>query len=346
MTTLKADLQVRIGAHTVTASFAAQGGEVLAVVGPNGSGKTTLLRALAGLLPAAGSLTLDGVESLRLPPAARRIGWVPQAGVLLPRLTARDNVAYGPRARGVSKARARTQAEGWLERLGVLDLADRRPGELSGGQAQRVALARALATDPALMLLDEPLAALDATTRDDVRRLLRAVLVDGEAPALVVTHDPVDALALADRVLVLEDGVLVQDAPTAEVVLRPRSSWVAGLLWLNAWRGTATADGLAVDGGGHVTAAEPLPPGTEALALLAPAAVALHRTPPEGSPRTVFRGDVVETRTLGGRVRVVVASTPPVTAEVTVAAAAELDLADGGPVWATAKATEVRLVAR
>ena len=346
MTALLADLQVQVGQHLVTASLAARAGEVLALVGPNGSGKTTLLRALAGLLPAAGSLTLAGRSVLHLGPADRHIGWVPQGGVLLPRMTARDNVAYGPRSRGVSLARARTQAEGWLERLGALELADRTPDQLSGGQAQRVCLARALATDPALLLLDEPLAALDATTRDDVRRLLRSVLADGTAPAVVVTHDPVDALVLADRVLVLEDGVLVQDAPTAEVALRPRSPWVAGLLGLNAWRGTATTDGLAVDGGGQVTAAEPLPWGTEALALVAPAAVALYRDEPSGSPRTVFSGDILETRTLGGRVRVVVASTPVVIAEVTVAAAAELRLADGGRVWATAKATEVRLVAR
>ena len=341
---MRADLHVRVGTHHVGAAFCAEPGEVLALVGPNGAGKTTLLRALAGLLPATGSLTLAGREVLALPPEARGVGWVPQAGVLLAHLSARDNVAYGPRARGTSRRAARVLAQGWLDRLGVGELGDRRPAGLSGGEAQRVALARALATDPALVLLDEPLAALDATTRDDVRRLLRGVLAGGTAPAVVVTHDPVDALALADRVLVLEDGRLVQDAATAEVVLRPRSTWVAGLLGLNAWRGTADSEGLVVDGGGHISAAEPLPAGTAALALVAPAAIALHRAPPEGSPRTVLVGEIVETRTLGGRVRVVVASVPSVVAEVTVASAAALHLSGGGRVWATAKATEVQLV--
>ena len=149
---------------------------------------------------------------------------------------------------------------------------------------------------------------------------------------------------LADRIVVLEDGAVVQDAPAREVARAPRSTWVAGLLGLNAWRGTSDATGLAVDGGGHVTVAEPLPAGLDALALADPAAVALHRSLPAGSPRTVLAGAVEETTALGGRVRVRVAGVPPVLAEVTAAAAAELALADGGPVWATVKATEVRLV--
>ncbi|MCW2776881.1 MAG: molybdate transporter, inner rane subunit, partial [Frankiales bacterium] len=221
-----------------------------------------------------------------------------------------------------------------------------RPGQLSGGQAQRVALARALAGEPALVLLDEPLAALDATTRDDVRRLLRRTLAGGPAPVVVVTHDPVDALVLADRVVVLEQGRVVQDGPAAEVAASPRSAWAAGLLGLNAWTGTADDRGLQVDGGGHVAAAEPLPAGTPALALASPASVALHRTLPGGSPRTVLSGPVREATSLGTRVRVVVGSTPPVVAEVTVAAAAALDLAAGGVVHAALKATEVRLLAR
>ncbi len=271
---------------------------------------------------------------------------MPQAGLLFPHLSALDNAAYGPRCRGVGRREARAAARGWLDRLGVGDLAGARPAALSGGQASRVALARALAVDPALVLLDEPLAALDAATREDVRRLLRTELSGGPAPAVVVTHDPVDALVLADRVVVLEAGRVVQDGPTAEVAAAPRSAWAAGLLGLNAWSGTAVAGGLDVDGGGHVAAAEGLPAGTAALALAAPAAVALHRRPPEGSPRTVLSGPVRATTALGSRVRVEVASTPPVVAEVTVPAAAALDLASGGTVWASVKATEVRLVAR
>ncbi len=342
---MRADLTAHAGSFRVRARLDAAPGEVVALVGPNGAGKSTLLRALAGLAPATGTLELAGTDVLALPSERRGTGWVPQAGLLFPHLTALDNAAYGLRAAGRPRREARERARDWLVRLGVGEQADRRPAGLSGGQAARVALARALAAGPRLVLLDEPLAALDAATRDDVRRLLRRTLAGGPAPVVVVTHDPVDAVVLADRIVVLEAGAVVQDAPAAAVAAAPRSAWVAGLLGQNAWRGTADATGLSADGGGHVTAAEPLPPGTPALALADPAAVALHRAAPAGSPRTVLVGPVEETTSLGGRVRVRVASTPPVLAEVTAAAAAELGLADGGRVWATVKATEVRLVA-
>ncbi len=342
---MRADLVVTAGSFSVTARLSGVPGEVIALVGPNGAGKSTLLRGLAGLAPARGTIEVDGHELSRQPPEARGIGWVPQAGLLFPHLSALDNTAYGLRARGASRTRARQQAQQWLDRLAVGHLADRRPAQLSGGQAQRVALARALVGDPALVLLDEPLGALDASTRDDVRRTLRAVLTASRATAIVVTHDPVDAVALADRMLVLEAGRQLQLGSVAEVTAAPRSPWVAELLGQNAWRGTTSPDGLTVTDGGVVHAADPLTPGVPALALAWPGAVALHREPPTGSPRNVLVGEVVEASALGSRVRVRVASTPAVTAEVTAAAAAELRLADGGPVWATFKATEVRLVA-
>ena len=328
----------------VTADLHVQPGEVVAVVGPNGAGKTSLLRALAGLLPATGTVELDGRDVHPLAVHARGVGWVPQAGSLFAHLSARDNAAYGLRAAGVPRSRARGQGQEWLDRLGVGELGSRRPRQLSGGQAARVALARALAPGPRLVLLDEPLAALDSQTRDDVRRLLRATLSGGPAPALVVTHDVVDVVALADRVLVLEDGGVVQVGTAAEVTSTPRSPWVARLLGLNAWLGTTVGSGLLVDGF-VLASAEPLVAGLSAVALAAPGAVTLHRQPPEGSARTVLAGDVGEVRALGGRVRVVVRSIPEVVAEVTPGAAAELALAAGGRVWATLKATEVRLVA-
>ena len=334
----------------VRAALTADPGEVVAVVGPNGAGKTSLLRALAGLLPATGPVELAGRDVGALPAHARGIGWVPQAPSLFPWLSARDNAAYALRARGVGRAVARDRAQDWLDRLGMGHLGDTRPAALSGGQVARVALARALAGDPDLLLLDEPLAALDSFTRDDVRRLLRTTVAGGRAPALVVTHDPVDVVALADRLVVLEQGRVVQDGSPAEVAAAPRSAWVAGLLGQNAWRGVADGTGVLVGRNqasgarGHVTAAEPLPAGTPALALGEPSAVTLHRSRPRGSARTVLHGPVGEVRALGGRVRVVVVSNPPVTAEVTVAAAADLRLADGGEVWAAVKATEVRLV--
>ena len=330
-------------ADRLDASVAAEAGEVVALVGPNGAGKSTLLGALAGTVPASGTLVVDGVELLPRPPEQRPVGWVPQAGLLFPHLTAAGNVAYGLRARGRGRATAHATALAWLERFGVGPLATARAGSLSGGEAARVALARALAVEPRLLLLDEPLAALDVATRTDVRRLLRATLAGSDAVTLLVTHDPVDAVAVADRVVVLEQGRVVQDAPVNDVLTAPRSAWVAELIGLNAWRGTVRHGMVQVAGGGRVVAADS-GAGREVLALVAPSAVALHRAEPEGSPRNVLVGPVTSTTFLAERVRVTVATTPPVTAEVTAAAAAELHLADGGDVWAAFKATEVRLV--
>src|SRR4051812_26121435 len=328
----------------ITADLHAEPGEVLAIVGPNGAGKSTLLRALAGLQPATGSIMLGDRDVITLPAHERGIGWVPQDRMLFDRKSALNNAAYGLVCRGVRRRKARRTALQWLERLGVGHVAGKRPRELSGGQAARVALARALAPSPALLLLDEPLAALDAGTRDDVRRVLRETLTAGQAATLVVTHDVVDVVSLADRVIVLEGGRLMQDASPAEVATAPQTPWVAGLLGQNAWRGTTDDTGLLVAGGGHVSAAEPGRAGQAALALVEPAAVTLHRRQPEGSARTVIEGEVAELRALGGRVRVVVRGRPDVTAEITAAAAAELRLAEGGHVYASIKATEVRIV--
>ncbi len=349
-------MRASITSALVHADLVAEPGEVVVVVGPNGAGKTSLLRALAGLLPSTGTVELAGRDVSAMPLHARGIGWVPQAPSLFAHLSARDNAGFALRAGGMSRRAARKAADEWLGRLGIGHLGDFRPGALSGGQVARVALARALAADPALVLLDEPLAALDTATGDDVRRLLRSTLAGGRAPVLVVTHDPVDVVALADSVLVLENGAVVQHASPAEVAVRPRNVWVAGLLGQNAWRGVADETGLRTasrgsaghstgHSTGHIAAAETLPAGTPALALCEPASVTLHRLRPSGSARTVLAGRVGELRSLGGRVRVVVHSDPQVIAEVTVGAATELGLADGGQVWAAVKATEVRLVA-
>ncbi|MGD9482779.1 ABC transporter permease [Streptomyces sp. TRM70308] len=322
-------------------------GTTIAVVGPNGAGKTTLLRALLGLTDrAAARVRLGDAEVGGRAPHRRGIAWVPQDGALFPHLSALANTAYGLRTRGVPRAEARAQARRWLDRLDVGHLAHRRPAQLSGGQAQRVALARALAARPRLLLLDEPLAALDQTTRARVRHLLRRHLDGFGGVCLLVTHDPVEAVALADRVLVLEDGRALQDAAPAEVTRHPRSPWVARMLGRNAWAGTGTATGLVTPGGTVVTAAEPLPPGTEALAVIAPEAVALHRVPPTGSPRNAWAGTVREISAAAGRLRVLVTfdTAPDLVAEITPAAAAELGLRDGSPVHVGVKATEVTLV--
>ncbi|WP_329393428.1 ABC transporter permease [Streptomyces lydicus] len=325
----------------------AEPGTTLAVVGPNGAGKTTLLRALLGLTPRSRAvLRLGDTDVTPLPPHRRGVAWVPQDGALFPHLTALANTAYGLRAHGTPRAEARRTAQQWLDRLGVGHLAHRRPAQLSGGQAQRVALARALAARPRLLLLDEPLAALDQTTRAHVRHTLRGHLADFGGVCLIVTHDPVEAVSLADRVLVLDGGHLLQDAPPAEVTRHPRSPWVARMLGRNAWPGTATDDGLALDGGGRLVVADLLPDGARALAVIAPEAVSVHLDKPAGSPRNVWPGTVREITSAGSRLRVLVTSpgAPDLVAEITPSAALELGLADGVPVWTSVKATEVSLV--
>ncbi|MCI3223268.1 ABC transporter permease [Streptomyces sp. NP-1717] len=326
----------------------AEPGTTIAVVGPNGAGKTTLLRALLGLTTRAhAGLRLGALDVTALPPHRRGVAWVPQDGALFPHLSALSNTAYGLRAQGVTRAEARRTAQLWLDRLDVGHLAHRRPAQVSGGQAQRVALARALATSPRLLLLDEPLAALDQTTRARVRHTLRTHLEGFSGVCLMVTHDPVEAVSLADRVLVLDEGRVVQDAPPADVTRHPRSPWVARMLGRNAWPGTATADGLALTGGGLLVAAEPLSPGTPALAIIAPEAVSVHRDRPSGSPRNVWPGTVREITASGSRLRVLITSerAPDLVAEITPRAAVELGLADGVPVWASVKATEATVVA-
>ncbi|OEU94850.1 ABC transporter permease [Streptomyces oceani] len=325
----------------------AEPGSTIAVVGPNGAGKTTLLRALLGLTPRAHAALRLGADEVAAQPTHRRgVAWVPQDGALFPHLTALANTAYGLRAHGVPRRTARREARRWLDRLGVGSLAHRRPAQLSGGQAQRVALARALAARPRLLLLDEPLAALDQTTRTYVRHTLRDHLAGFGGVCLLVTHDPVEAVSLADRVLVLEEGRAVQDASPAEVTRGPRSSWVARMLGRNAWPGTTTEAGLALPGGGRLAVADPLAVGEEGMAIIAPEAVALHRERPTGSPRNVWSGVVREIAGVGSRLRVQVALTqaPDLVAEVTPAAVAELGLREGAAVWASVKATETTLV--
>ncbi|WP_405750875.1 ABC transporter permease [Streptomyces sp. NBC_01411] len=344
--------QERWPLHAVVTGFNeltldAEPGTTIAVVGPNGAGKTTLLRALLGLTPRArAELRLGDIDVSPLPPHRRGVAWVPQDGALFPHLSALTNTAYGLRSRRVPRAEARREAGQWLDRLGVGHLAARKPSQLSGGQAQRVALARALAARPRLLLLDEPLAALDQTTRAHVRHTLRTHLSGFAGVCLIVTHDPVEAVSLADRVLVLDDGRTLQDAPPTEVTLHPRSPWVARMLGRNAWTGTGSVDGLTLTGGGRLVVADGLDEGVRALAIIAPEAVSVHRDRPSGSPRNVWPGTVREITSAGSRLRVLVTSAeaPDLVAEITPQAALELGLADGVPVWTSVKATEITLV--
>ena len=227
----------------------------------------------------------------------------------------------------------------WLERVGLADHAHHRPRALSGGQAQRVALARALATEPRLLLLDEPLAALDAGTRGDVRRDLRRHLTTFDGVRLLVTHDPVDAYALADRVMILEHGNVIQTGTLADVTARPRSRYVANLVGINLLRGTAHDGGITTPTGARIVPADPVDGDT--FAVIQPHSIALYRTPPGGSPRNVWPVTVVDVDRQADRVRVRLTGDVPLVAEITALALDELALQPGDRIWATVKATEI-----
>jgi molybdate transport system ATP-binding protein len=259
--------------------------------------------------------------------------------LLFPNMTALENVAFGLRARGVAKAEARAQASAWLARVGLADHADHRPRALSGGQAQRVALARALAIDPRLLLLDEPLAALDVGTRGDVRRDLRRHLATFEGARLLVTHDPVDAYTLADRVVVLEAGRIAQAGTLEEINAQPRSRYIADLVGVNLVRGTGHDGSITTVTGGRIVPADPID--GPAFAVIQPHAVALHLSRPDGSPRNVWIATVTDVDRQADRVRVRLDGEVPLVAEVTPGALDELALRSGDRVWAAVKATEV-----
>ena len=343
---LRAQVAVRLGTFDLDVSIEAAPGEIVAVLGPNGAGKSTFLRAVAGLVPLhRGRVELDDVvledvaRGIHLPPERRPIGVVFQDYLLFPHLSALENVAFGLRARGVAAREARARAGSWLDRLGLREHADAKPRALSGGQAQRVALARALAIDPRLLLLDEPLAALDASTRGPVRRDLRRHLASFPGIRIVITHDPLEAVALADRLVILEYGRVVQIGSPAEVTQRPRSRYVADLVGVNLLLGSASAGQVSLPGGASLQSADNVD--GEVFAVIHPRAVALHRTRPEGSPRNVWRGRASALDFQGDRVRVGVEGEMPIIAEVTPAAVSDLDLAEGGEVWVSVKATEI-----
>jgi molybdate transport system ATP-binding protein len=339
-------MRLGIGAFALDVDLKVEPGEVVAVLGPNGAGKTSLLRGLAGLLPLdAGRVALDGVvleepaAGVFVPSERRPIAMVFQDYLLFPHLTVLENVAFGLRSRGTSRAEATATAHRWLERVGLQGEAQRKPASLSGGQAQRVALARALVTSPALLLLDEPMAALDASTRVELRRDLRRHLESFRGVRLLVTHDPVEAMAMADRLVILEHGRVLQSGSPAEVTQHPRSRYVADLVGVNLFRGRASGNVITIAGGGSLMAA-----GTtdgDVFAVVHPRTVALYRTRPDGTPRNVWEGRAVDLDFQGDRVRVRLEGTPGIVAEVTPAAVRELSLERGDPLWVAVKATEV-----
>jgi molybdate transport system ATP-binding protein len=325
-------------------------GHTVALLGPNGAGKSTTLAALCGLLrPTAGEVALDdrilfrGNGSHReVPPHARGVALLAQDARLFPHLSVTENVAFGPRSAGMPRGRAREVAARWLDEVDAADLADRRPAQLSGGQAQRVAVARALATEPALLLLDEPLSALDVEAAPALRQLLRRVLVG--RTTVLVTHDVLDAVLLADDVVVLDAGRVVEQGPTAAVLTRPTSAFAARVAGLNLVRGTARGGGVDGPGGLHVAGMsdDGLRDGEPAVAVFSPASVGVYRREPHGSPRNVVRATVSELEPHGHQVRV---HTPHLSADITPAALAELGVAPGDEVVLTVKASEVSVYA-
>ncbi|MEV0351702.1 ABC transporter ATP-binding protein [Nonomuraea sp. NPDC050680] len=336
--TLYARLVVTRPAFTLDLTLEVAPGEVVALLGPNGAGKTTALRALAGLTRLSdGQIILRGRTLHTLPAEERPIGMVFQDYLLFPHLTALDNVAFGPRCHGVPKAEARRTAAALLERVGLAERATAKPRQLSGGQAQRVALARALAVRPDLLLLDEPLAALDAHTRLEVRSQLRRHLADFDGATVLVTHDPLDAMVLADRLIVIENGAIVQQGSPAEVARRPRTDYVARLVGLNLYRGVA--DGSRVKVGELLLHTYEHLDGP-AFVAFPPSAVALYRTRPDGSPRNLWQARIEGIERHGDNVRVHLDGPVTAFADITTAAVADLDLTPGQQIWASAKATE------
>ena len=345
---LSADLTVSRGGFRLEIDVEVDNASAVALVGPIGAGKTTLLRALAGLTPLdAGRVVIDGAvveepsRQIRVPPEERRLGVVFQEPRLFDHLSAVENVAFGLRARGMGRSPARARASEWLERVGLAGQARLRPRQLSGGQAQRVALARALAIEPAVLLLDEPLAAVDVSARAELRQLLRRELARYPGARIVVTHDPIEAAALAERLVVLEDGRVSQEGPLVEVTARPRSPWVASMVGLNLFSGRSSGTTVRLDSGGEInTATDSSGP---VFVAFRPNAVTLHRRPPEGSARNVWEGTVLEMHPAGDRARVQIGGEIPLVAEVTAASVAQLRLADHGAIWATVKATDLEV---
>ena len=342
---LDAEFVVRRAGHTLDVALTAEPGDVIAVIGPNGAGKSTLVRALAGLLPVTeGRITCRGEDwdtghGTPLNVQQRNVGMVFQEQLLFPHLDALDNVAFGPRSRGRSRGESRRIAREWLERIGVAELSARRPQQLSGGQGQRVAIARALATDPSVLLLDEPLAALDVGVAMALRFELARHLGGFDGVSILVTHDAIDTMTVANRVVVLDEGRIAQVGTPSEVAQRPRTEHVARLVGLNVLRGHSTVTDVRLLDGTPLVSTTPFD--GEVFASFSPAAVTLTLDEPSGSARNRWAGHVRSVVPHGSAVRVHIDAGAALIADVTPASATQLELVPGHPVWATVKATEV-----
>ncbi|MEP7046445.1 MAG: ABC transporter ATP-binding protein [Ilumatobacteraceae bacterium] len=350
--TLRAHIVVARGSVNLDVWLDVPPGEVVALLGPKHAGKSTILRCLAGLLAVEGGSIemvgerLDDPAAGVLVPAERRsCGVMFDPYLLFPHMSVLENVAFGLRARGVDKATAHKDARHWLRRVGVESTERLRSAELSRGQAQRIALARALTTEPKMLLLDDPLCALEGASKVDVRRELARHLAEFRGSAVLVTHDPIDAYLLADRVVIIEHGHVVQDGSVAEVAAHPRSAYVADEVGLNLLPGSVMGGAFAIDGGATLVVEAHDIDGA-AIAVIRPQSVALHITRPEGSPRNAWKASVIEVDHRADRVRARLQGPVPLTAEVADSAAASLGIRVGREVWASVEATEIAVTLR
>jgi molybdate transport system ATP-binding protein len=356
------ELQVRgvLAERDFDVEFSVSAGEVLAVLGPNGAGKSTAMHVISGLVrPDSGLVRLgdrvltDTDAGVFVPTYDRRVGLLLQDPLLFPHLSAAANVAFAPRSRRRGRAAAKQVAQRWLAEVDATQFSDRRPRQLSGGQAQRVAIARALAGEPDVLLLDEPMAGLDVAAAASIRALLRRVLAGDGRAAVLVTHDVLDVLTLADRVMVIEAGRIAEIGGAAEVLSAPRSSFGARIAGVNLVKGTLDAAGAlqAVSGAyWHGTVAggpDAAAAGQAAVAVFAPAAVAVFQERPQGSPRNVVEVTVAELDSRGAAIRVRAASQPDgapgLAADITPDAAADLRVLPGMRLWFAVKAQEVAI---
>ncbi len=351
MSPVNFDATVTRGSFEVRAAFELRAGEVTAMVGPNGAGKSTVLAAIAGLTPIesgriqiANVVVDDPTAAAFVPSKDRRVGVVFQDHLLFPNLSVLDNVAFGLRARGDSKASARAGAMQWLERDDMTEFAQRRPHELSGGQGQRVALTRALATEPDVLILDEPLSALDVEAKRSVRAQLSDRLNDFSGATLLVTHDPVDVNLLADQLIVLEAGRVVQTGTPSEIRRGPQSSYIASFAGLNHLRAEVGDGQITIEGVDVVLQAADRTVSGAALVTIAPSAIALHLDRPGGSPRNVWLTRIAAIEEFGDVRRVSLASPLELAADLTPGAVEAMALAADQEIWASVKATEVGVV--
>lgn len=350
--TLATQFTLRRGTFESTIDLEVGDDEVVAILGPNGAGKSTLIRVIAGLEAIdSGVVRIDDhvlddpASSVFVDAAERGVGVVFQDHLLFDHLSVEDNVAFGLRARGVGRRESRERISDVLRRFDLLDLADRAPRTLSGGQSQRVALARALVTSPPVLLLDEPLAALDVSTRREVRRELRHHLAEYGGSTILVTHDPLDAYTLADRIVVLENGTITQMGTIDEITTRPRTRYVAELVGNNLVIGSARGTTITSDTGVELSVAESW--NGPMLATIRPQAVTVSRTPDAlTSSRNSWPMRITGFESSGERIRVHLTGPLDLVAEITARAVEALGLQIGDAVSASVKATEIEVYER